>query len=121
MTQYEIDNRSGFSELLQAIRNILLSYPDITEVRNAKQTSYHDSYGVVLMVRSKGDTFVLAFGKGAKLQEQYPTLVGNGKIVRHLYLKSLAQLDESLLRALIEESLILNMEAYEMKLLRASL
>jgi len=107
MTQYDIDNRSEFSELLQAIRNILLSYPDITEIRNAKQTSYHDSYG--------------AFGKGAKLQEQYPMLVGSGKIVRHLYLKNLAQLDEPLLRELIEESLILNMEAYEMKLLRASL
>ena len=73
------------------------------------------------MMRSKGDVFAVAFGKGAKLQEKYPDLKGEGKIVRHLYFKTLADVDEDLLREMIEESLIIGMEGYEMKLLRKSL
>jgi hypothetical protein len=120
MAQYDIDNRGVFSELFQAIRKILLSSPQITEIQNAKQTSYRDAYGMIIMMRSRGDLFVLAFGKGAKLQEKYPMLKGTGKVVRHLYFKDIEELDETLLREMIEESLILNIEAYEMKKLRCN-
>ena len=120
MTQYAIDNRGAFTELFQAIRNILLSFPEIIEVKNAKQTSYRDTYGMVIMMRSRGDLFVVAFGKGAKLQEKYHMLEGTGKVVRHLYFRSIEDLDEALLREMIEESIILNIEAYEMKKLRCN-
>ena len=120
ITQYEIDNRGAFAELFQAIRKILLSFSQINEVKNAKQTSYHDRHGTIIMMRSRGDQFVVAFGKGAKLQEKYPMLEGTGKVVRHLYFRSLEDLDEGLLREMIEESIILNIEAYEMKKLRCN-
>ena len=115
MMQYEIDLKSEFADIFKAIRDILLSYPRIKEIKNAKQTSYRDAYGVIVMMRTKGDVFVVAFGKGSKLQEQYPVLQGEGKIVRHLYLKILAEVDETLLHQMIEESFILGMEAYELK------
>ena len=118
MSQYELDNRGEFSELFQAIRHILLSYPYMTEIKNVKQTSYRDEYSMVVMLRSRGDLFVVAFGKGSKLQETYPILEGTGKIVRHWYMRNLEDLDEPLLRELIEESSVLNMEAYEMKKMR---
>lgn len=108
-----------FSVLFKRVRKILLEYPQITEIQNKKQTSYHDTYGVILMMRQKGDTFVLAFGKGVKLQEKYPTLCGEGKIVRHWYFKQKDSLNEVQLREMIEESLILSMEAYELKVLKA--
>jgi hypothetical protein len=79
MSQYDIDNRGEFAKLFQAIRNILLSYPNITEVKNAKQTSYRDEYSMVVMLRGRGDVFVMAFGKGAKLQEKYPHPRGHRK------------------------------------------
>ena len=120
MTQYTIDNRGAFAELFQAIRKILLSFPHVTEVKNVKQTSYRDAYGMIIMMRSRGDLFVVAFGKGAKLQEKYPILEGTGKVVRHLYFRSIEDLDETLLRKMIEESIILNMEAHEMKKLRCN-
>jgi len=44
-----------------------------------------------------------------------------GKIVRHLYFKTLADIDEDLLREIIEESFILGMETHEIKLLRKNL
>ncbi|MCF6245203.1 MAG: DUF1801 domain-containing protein [Sulfurovum sp.] len=116
--QYNIDIHGEFADIFKKSRAILLSYPQIKEVKNAKQTSYGDEYGVIVMMRTKGDVFVVAFGKGAKLQEKYPQLQGNGKIVRHLYFKTLDDVDEMLLREMIEESFILGLEAYEMKELR---
>jgi len=119
--QYDIDTQGEFSDIFKTIRKILLSYPQIKEIKNAKQTSYRDEYGVVVMMRTKGAVFVVAFGKGAKLQKQYPMLKGDGKIVKHLYFKSVDEIDESLLREMIEESFILGMEDYEMKVLKRAL
>jgi len=117
MMQYDIDTHGEFADIFKKIRAILLSYPQIKELKNAKQTSYSDEYGVIIMMRSKGDVFC----KGVKLQEKYPMLQGEGKIVRHLYFKTLADIDEDLLREMIEESFLIGMEGYEMKLLRKSL
>ena len=117
-TQYDLELRGEFSDIFKKIRQILLSYPQITELKNAKQTSYSDEYGVIAMIRTRGDAFVIAFGKGYKLQDQYPMLKGSGKIVRHLYFKNLDEVDERLLREMLEESFILGMEAYELKILK---
>ena len=118
MTQYDLDLKSKHAKNFKTIRKLLLSYDEITEIKNAKQTSYRDSYGVVVMMRTKGDVLVVAFGKGYKLQEKFPQLEGNGKIVRHLYFKEEDSVDEVLLRAMIEESLLLNIEGFEMRELR---
>ena len=119
--QYTLDIKGEFSDIFKAIRKILLSYPQIKELKNAKQTSYSDEYGVIVMMRTKGNVFVVAFGKGSKLQEKFPELEGSGKIVRHLYFKNIAELDEKLMRDMIEESFILGMEAFELKSLKKSL
>ena len=121
MKQHDIDSQGVFAELFKSIRKILLSYPQLKEVKNAKQTSYADEYGMVIMLRGRDDKFVVAFGKGSKLQEKYPMLEGSGKIVRHLYYRRLEDLDEVLLRKIIEESFVLNMEAFEMKELRKNI
>jgi hypothetical protein len=70
------------------------------------------------MVRSKKDLLVVAFGKGAKLQKKFPNLQGSRKIVRHLYFKANEQIDDPLLREMMEESFILGLEAYELKQLK---
>ena len=119
--QYELELKGQHADIFKAIRKILLSYPQIKELKNEKQTSYSDEYGVIVMMRSRGNAFVVAFGKGHKLQESYPMLQGSGKIVRHLYFKSVDEVDESLLREMIEESFILGMEAFELKQLKAGL
>ena len=119
--QYDIDSRGEFAEIFKALRKIILSYPQIKELKNSKQTSYSDEYGVVVMMRARSNEFIVAFGKGYKLQKQYPMLQGSGKIVRHLYYKNIEDLEEPLLREMIEESFILGMEAFEMKQLRGVL
>jgi len=121
MKQYDLELKGKFVDIFKAVRTILLSYPQIKELKNAKQTSYSDEYCVIVMMRTRGSEFVVAFGKGHKLQAQYPMLQGFGKIVRHLYFKHLDELDEALLREMIEESFILGMEAFEMKTLKQHL
>ena len=121
MLQYDIDIQGEQSIHFKAIRKILLSYKQIKELKNAKQTSYSNAHGVVIMMRGKGDLLVVAFGKGVKLQKKYPQLQGSGKIVRHLYLKPSDVLDEALLREMIEESFILGMEEHDMKALKKAL
>jgi len=116
--QYDIDMKGEFADIFKAIRKILLSYPQIKELKNAKQTSYSDEHGVIAMLRSRDNALVMAFGKGAKLQEKYPQLQGSGKVVRHLYFKVPQEVNENLLREMIEESMVLGMEAYEMKRLQ---
>ena len=104
----------------ETIRKILLSYPEITETENARQISYSDHYGVVVMMRTKGDVLVVAFGKGYLLYEKFPQLQGKGKVVRHLYFKEGDTIDATLMREMIEESFILNIEAHELKRMRSA-
>jgi uncharacterized protein YdeI (YjbR/CyaY-like superfamily) len=119
--QYDKDIRGKFRDIFKKLRSILLSYPQIKELKNEHQTSYSDEYGVVIMMRTKGDTFVVAFGKGSKLQEKYPFLKGSGKIVRHLYFTNIQEVNETLIREIIEESFILNLEAFELKQMKKDL
>jgi len=121
MTQYDMDTRGVFVELLGRLRAVLLSYPEIIEVRNAKQTSYRDAHGMIVMLRSRQDVFVTAWGQGTKLQQRFPFLTGEGKIVRHWHLGNAQSFDEAIFRAMIEESMILSMEAHEMKQLKKTL
>jgi hypothetical protein len=116
--QFDIDISGEHSELFIRIRDILLDFDEIKEVKNAKQTSYKDSFGVVVMMRSKGNILVLSFGKGAQLQEKYSFLTGDGLIVRHWNLYRKSDFDEEVFRKIIEESMILNMEYHELKKLR---
>jgi len=59
--QYDLDVKGEFADIFKSIRKILLSYPQIKELKNAKQTSYSDEYGVIVMMRTKGDVLVVAF------------------------------------------------------------
>lgn len=119
MLQYDKDMNGEFSALFMKLRTIIMSYEGIKEIKNAKQTSYRDVYcRTVVMMRNRGDVFVVAFTQGANLMQKYPFLEGCGKIVRHLYFKTVDDVDESLLREMIEESLVLNMEAVELNKLK---
>ena len=116
--QFDKDINGKYAEIFLKLREILLGFQDIKETKNAKQTSYSDSYAIVAMMRDRGDKFVFALGKGAVLQEKYPFLEGDGKIVRHMYFSDISDVNEELVQEIIEETLVLNMEANEIKLLR---
>ena len=116
--QYDIDINRKCSDIFIKLRNIILNYEGIYEIKNAKQTTYYDTNGrAVCMMRGRRD-HLLAFSQGYKLQEKYLLLKGFGKIVRHLYYKNLYKIDEVILREIFTESLLLNEEAVELKKLK---
>ncbi len=45
----------------------------------------------------------------------YPTLEGDGKITRHINIKTLQDIEEKQIKDIIAETLVLNMEAHELK------
>jgi len=119
--QFAKDSTGKFATTFLKIRTIILSYDEIIEKRNAKQTAYYGPYSAICFLRANDYRLTMAFAQGYKLQEKYPFLEGDGKIVRHLYFSEKQQVDEKLLREMIEESLILTLEAHELKLLKNQL
>ncbi len=116
--QFDIDIRGEFSDIFMRVRDIVLSFDGIREQKNPKQTAYYDEYSAVCFLRCSDEKLTIALAKGACLKERYPFLKGDAKIVRHIYIKEIAEVDEELLREIIKESMILNLESYELKKLK---
>ncbi len=119
--QFDIDMRGEYQEIFKETRRLILSYPQMDELKNAKQTSYSDEFGVVVMLRGSKNGFVLSFGRGIKLASKFPQLSGNGKTVRQLIVKNIDNLDLELIKKMLEESFILGLEHNAIKELRAPL
>ena len=120
--QFDIDISpvSPNNHMFTKLRDIILSFDDIYEKKNSKQTAYCDGYSSICFLRPYKPTqqYCIAFANGIKLIETYPMLEGNGKIVRHLYFSSVDDIDCDLIQEIIKESLILNLEKYELKQLK---
>ena len=113
--QFDSDIQGEFSALFLEFRALFLSFDEMHEVKNAKQTSYKDSYGrAVCLMRTNDKCLRVIFAQGANLEKLYPFLLGEGKIVRHLTFSNLSELKQYPLKEMIQESLILNMEAVEL-------
>jgi len=119
--QYDKDMQGEFAKILKKLEKIILSFNGIKVRKNAKQTSYYDEYSTVVMLRDHGKKFVTSWAKGVVLQKDYPFMKGDGKIVRHIEFTDIKQIDEKIIRELIKETMILNMEAYEIKQMRKEL
>lgn len=105
-------------EIFKKIRSIILSFKGVSESKSAHQVAFKDDYSTILMLREYEDRVVVILAKGAVLQDKYPFLKGDAKVVRHIELYEMDDLDEELLREIITESMILNMENYELKKLK---
>ena len=116
--QYDLDIRSPQAEVFKALRQIICQNEQIKEVKNAKQTSYKDTYSTVCMMRVRNKKVHLSFANGVKMQETFTELLGDGKIVRYLEFIDTKQIQTERLQMMLKESLLLNMEKYELRKLR---
>ena len=119
--QFDLDISSPQAACFVALRELILSYAEIHESKTAKQTTYKDSYSSVCMLRVRQEKVRLTFANGAKMQEKFEMLLGSAKIVRYLEYHDIQEIDSTLLHAMIEESLLINMEKHELQRLRCSL
>ena len=118
MMQYNLDIRSPQAEVFKALRKIICQDKQIKEIKNTKQTSYKDAYSTVCMMRVRQGKVHLSFANGFKMQETFTELLGEGKIVRYLEFIGIEEIQTERLKAMIAESLLLNMEKYELRKLR---
>lgn len=118
--QFDVDSNGKYADIFLKLRDIVLSFNEIREVKNAHQNSYYDQYSSVCFLRTTNEGLTFALANGAVLSEKFPMLVGKQKIVRHLYFKTLESIDESLVKKIIEESLILNIEKDAIRGMRKS-
>ena len=116
--QYDLDTQSTQAELFLALRSIILSFNEIDELKNAKQTSYKDSYSTVCMMRVRNEKVHLSFANGAKMQTIFSELLGEAKIVRYLEFSTIDEIKKERIEAMIKESMLINMEKYELRKLR---
>ncbi len=108
--QFDLDIRSDHSELFLHLRSIILSFHEIKEKKNAKQTSYYDEYSAICFLRVRQGKVRLSFANGASLKKQFQTLLGESKIVRYLEFTTINDVDKVLIKEMINESLLLNIE-----------
>ena len=113
--QFDHDLNSSFAALFLRVRDSVLSFEGMREIQNAKQTSYACEGRVQCMMRVRHGALVLAFNWGARLSEHYPQLIGDAKVVRHLYLYDEKDFDEALFRELIGKSIIYTIEQRELR------
>jgi len=116
--QFDIDSRGRFADIFFELRDIILGFDGVREQRNAKQTAYYSEYSAICFLRSNEQRLTLALAQGAKLQEIYPFLEGEGKLVRHIYFYDDSAVDRELISSIIEESVILTLEQYELNRLK---
>ncbi len=113
--QFDKDIEGKFSDIFIKLRDMILSIDGIKEKKNIKRTSFNDEYYAICFLRSDDEKLILSLSKGAILQKSFPSLKGNGRFVRDIYLKTIDDLDENLIRELMKKSMTLNLEDYELK------
>lgn len=108
--------RDEHRDMFLKLKKLILSFDGMKLRQSANQNAFYSKCRVVVMVRSTSneDYLTTSWGQGAKLEEKFKVFTGNGKYVRHIRYHNIEEIDEELLKELIAESIILNMEALEM-------
>lgn len=110
-------------DMFAHLKKIILSFDELKLKQSKNQNSFYDRYRVVVMIRSSSNdgTLTTSWGQGVKLEKNFKVFTGNGKYVRHIKYSHISQIDIKLFKELIKETMILNMEDYEMKKLKCNL
>lgn len=87
--QYDKDLESEHKELFLNAREFLLSFNGIIETKKERITTYSNEKGGICHMRTMPYGIDFGFLKGAKMEDDYGLLTGNGKAIRVLPQKEL--------------------------------
>jgi len=104
--QYDKDLKSEFKDLFLRAREIILSYEGIVETKKERITTYSDDKGGICHMRTMPYGVDFGFLKGAKMEDKFDLLTGNGKTIRVLPQKG--GLEEDVIRYYIDQALEIN-------------
>ncbi len=108
--------RDEHIDMFLKLKKIILSFDGMKLRQSKNQNAFYSGCRVVVMIRSASneDYLTTSWGQGSKLERTFNVFTGDGKYVRHIKYTNINQIDTKLLKELISESIILNMEALEM-------
>jgi len=108
--------RDEHKDIFLKLKKIILSFDGMKLRQSKNQNAFYNHCRVVVMIRSTSneDCLTTSWGQGAKLEKNFKVFTGHGKYVRHIKFNDIKQINVKLFKELIEESIILNMEATEM-------
>ncbi|MEL6254727.1 MAG: DUF1801 domain-containing protein [Bacteroidota bacterium] len=104
--QFDKDLESEHRELFLAARELLLSYEGVVETKKKRITTYSNVKGGICHMRTMPYGIDFGFLKGARMEDKYEKLRGNGKVIRVLSQKG--ALEEEMIRYYLKQALDLN-------------
>lgn len=104
--QFDKDLRSEFKELFLQARELLLSYEGIIETKKERITTYSNRDSGICHMRTMPYGVDFGFLKGAKMEDKFGVLTGNGKAIRVLPQKGV--LNEKVIKYYIDQAIALN-------------
>jgi len=117
--QFDRDINSSKSELFLEVREFMLnSIDEVFEHCNEHITSYKTKLGMYCYLKVKNDYVHIGWGRGAKLEDSYGVLIGDGSIVRGQRIEKLDSKTKKILKDFINQTTIILIEHTELKKLR---
>ena len=84
MDQHEKDKKSEFYHLFLEVREFLLGFEGIHEMPKPRITTYHLGKKGICHMRTMPNGLDIGFLKGARFEDKWQKLSGNGKAIRVL-------------------------------------
>jgi len=108
LIQFDKDMQSSHQDLFLRVRQILLDFGNVEEMKKARITTYADDSGGIYHVRTTKSGVDVGFLKGAFIPDIYGLLQGNTKKMRVMSISREQSLNEEALKHYIDESRKLN-------------
>jgi hypothetical protein len=105
LTKFEEDFETGNKNLFLEIRDIIISYPQMTEIQKSIVTTFANIDGPICNMRSADLAVEITFLKGIKMKDKYKLLTGSGKEMRTITIK---EFNEDLIRYYIDQAILIN-------------
>jgi len=115
--QFDKDMDGKYSELFLYIREILLSYEDMKEVKKANITSYFCEGSGICYLRTYETGLTIALFKGVHLEDRHNLLSGDGKTIRHMYMNKKQAIKKVVLQEYFQDAIVYNIEKKEKELI----
>ena len=115
--QFDKDMDGNYSDLFLYVRELLLSYEEMSEVKKANITSYFCEGSGICYLRTNEIGLTIALFKGVGLNDKYNLLTGEGKTIRHMYMKTKQDIKKTILKEYFQDAIVYNIEKKEKELM----
>lgn len=103
--QYDKDLKSEHRKLFLEARKLLLSFDGIVETKKDRITTYSNENGGICHLRTMPHGIDFGFLKGAKMDDEFGLLTGDGKVMRIL---SQETLNKNAIEYYVEQAIGIN-------------